>query len=209
MVVHAPSFTTSPSASGTGVFGGIGPGRSPTTVPLVDSRSTTSQPPSSRLTSSACNADTPGSTGGADRSISGEMPRERLWRPIAICGPSSTNRRSVLNAGNRRLPASGPLRRQTSSNQARSARTTAVHKAPGDRRAVGDPVVSGGTAVSGLTGATAASGGGPRALSYPQTSQNRPSRTDPQRAQCSAVTVGAGGSAGPPRPPNPQTAQYS
>ncbi|GAA0906181.1 hypothetical protein GCM10009559_74510 [Pseudonocardia zijingensis] len=66
---------------------------------------------------------------------------------------------------------------------------------------------SAGTGTGGGAGA-ADCGGGPNALSYPQTSQNRPSRAAPQLGH-DWGGAGAGGAAVAPRSRNPQTSQYS
>ena len=73
--------------SGTGVCGRIGPSSTASVVPLLEPRSTRSQP-SERATRSACAADTAGSSSA--RSMSGAVPRVRLRRPIVIRSPDST-----------------------------------------------------------------------------------------------------------------------
>ena len=151
----------SPTARRTGALGAIGSGWPFTTVPLREPTSTTSQPPPGAASSTACNVETPGSSGGPDRSISGSTPRERLRRPIVICPPSSRNVRGGQYCGNVTDAMSGPSRRHTSANHARSAVATTDH------------------------GAGAACG---LVESCPQTSQNRapPSSASPQAGQCRA-----------------------
>jgi len=76
--------------------------------PWRETRSTSTEPPSGRATSNACCADTPGSTGGPDRSVSGSIPRDRRRRPIVSRVPDSTKRRCGQYCGNSRVAASGP-----------------------------------------------------------------------------------------------------
>src|SRR6478735_5871421 len=151
----------SPTARRTGALGAIGSGWPFTTVPLREPTSTRSQPPPGAASSTACSEETPGSSGGPDRSISGSTPRERLRRPIVICPPSSRNVRGGQYCGNVTDALSGPWRRHTSANHARSAVATTDH---------------------------GAGAGGGLVESCPQTSQNRapPSSASPQAGQCRA-----------------------
>src|SRR5882757_9312516 len=181
IVVQAPSLISS-TPTGTGAFGVSTP--LPTVVPLVESRSTICQPPSGWASSMACSADTPGSSGGPLRSMSGSMPRERLRRPMVSRSPSRANRRSGQNGGNDTSAVSGPSRRRTSSNQSRSARTTADQPVRAGRAFEAGP-----THPTLAAAASAAAIGS--ALSCPHASQNLPSRAAPQLAHTSGASAPA------------------
>ena len=90
-------------------------------VPLVEPRSDTIQTPSVPIVNTAWLWDTPGSSGTADRSISGWVPLDTLARPIRTCGGVSTKLRSGHSTG-KSIPT-----RSLASKYARSAVTVAVH----------------------------------------------------------------------------------
>ena len=83
-MVHAPTRTRSPSASGTAVCGAIGAGSSLTSCRSSIRDRARRRPPSPRRSSTACRRETPGSTGPPARSISGRcfvrLPRLRPIR---------------------------------------------------------------------------------------------------------------------------------
>src|SRR5690606_27911396 len=109
IVVQAPTWTRSPSVTGTGRFTSMGSVPPFSVVPLVEPGSTRCQPPSGCARRTACRWETPGSSGGALRSISGRIARDVLRRPIRIWSPISGTRRSGQYGGNVRRAASGPI----------------------------------------------------------------------------------------------------
>lgn len=76
IVVQAPTCTRSPSWSGIGTKGWMGSSPPLTVVPFVEFWSTTAQLPSGCWTRTACWCETPGSSGGTERSMSGVSPVE-------------------------------------------------------------------------------------------------------------------------------------
>src|SRR5690606_33292592 len=115
----------SPSETGTGTFVAMGSGASLIFVPFADPGSISAQEPSGCATRIACRCETPGSSGGPLRSISGLSPRDRLRRPIRTWLPTSGNTRSGQYGGKTILAASGPPWAMTESKYCRSAETTA------------------------------------------------------------------------------------
>ncbi len=130
IVVQAPTCTRSPSLSGTGTNGWIGSSAPLIVVPLVESWSTTDQEPSGCCTSSACWCDTPGSSGGRPRSMSGASPVDARRRPIVTCGPVSGSCCSAPYAGRLSDAASGPLRCIIAAKYSRSGPIIAVQAPP-------------------------------------------------------------------------------
>ena len=126
IVVQAPTCTRSPSWSGTGTKGWMGSSPPLTVVPFVEFWSTTAQLPSGCWTSTACWCETPGSSGGTDRSMSGDSPVECRRRPIVIWLPVSGRCCSGEYAGRFRPAASGPERCIIAMKYSRSGPIVAV-----------------------------------------------------------------------------------
>ncbi len=104
--------------------GWIGSSPPLTVVPLVEFWSTTAQEPSGCWTRIACWCETPGSSGGPDRSMSGDSPVDWRRRPMPTCLPVSGIRRSGAYAGRVSPAASGPLRRIIAVKYSPSGATT-------------------------------------------------------------------------------------
>src|SRR5262245_7753827 len=199
------------------MLGRNGFGSSFTSVPFAESRSTMDHEPSACASSNACRWDTPGSSGGPSRSMSGWMPRLRLDRPMLISLPANGKWRSGQYGGKLMPDASGPSTAMTESKYARSAVTVAVHVASSGTRSAG----TGGTSTTGAAdtagAATAGFGGGADNESCPHSSQNRPASAAPHAwhvvpAAGSSASAVAGASATVTAAPpisRPQTSQNS
>src|SRR5690606_38255720 len=130
MVVRAPTWIRSPSRTGTSTLNGIGSIDPFRQVRLVEPGSTSVQEPSGLASRTAWVWETPGSSGGSRRSISGGDGRPAPRRPIRTCGPTSGMRRSGAYGGKVSRSESGPPSATTLSKYSRSAVTTAVSAAP-------------------------------------------------------------------------------
>src|SRR5262245_21736773 len=204
------------------MLGRNGFGSSFTSVPFAESRSTMDHEPSACASSNACRWDTPGSSGGPSRSMSGWMPRLRLDRPMLISLPANGKCRSGQYGGKLMPDASGPSTAITESKYVRSAVTVAVHVASSGTRSAG----TGGTASSATGsggageedgGAATGLGGGADSESCPHSSQKRPASAAPHAwhvvpAAGSSASAVAGASATVTAAPpisRPQTSQNS